>query len=81
MWLILPIFYLEAVSTKNVYKPLNMNDNKSKIGLGKKEMLEVMKCFICKIPSLKEFWITFSSRLKNYAPKICHVFQKVEIAT
>ena len=39
-----------------------MNDNNRKIGLGKKEMLEVKKCFICKTPSLKEFWIKFSRR-------------------
>ena len=58
-----------------------MNDNNRKIGLGKKEMLEVKKCFICKTPSLKEFWIKFSRRLKNYVPKICQVFQKVEVAT
>ena len=57
------------------------NNNNRKIGLGKKEMLEVKKCFICKTPSLKEFWIKFSRRLKNYVPKICRVFQKVEVAT
>ena len=58
-----------------------MNNNNRKIGLGKKEMLEVKKCFICKTPSLKEFWIKFSRRLKNYVPKICQIFQKVEVAT
>ena len=58
-----------------------MNDNNRKIGLGKKEMLEVKKWFICKNPSLKEFWIKFSRRLKNYVPKICQGFQKVEAAT
>ena len=34
-----------------------MNDNNRKIGLGKKEMLEVKKCF--KTPSLNKFWIKF----------------------
>ena len=46
-------FYQSSVCTKNVYKPEYMNDNNRKIGLGKKEMLEVKKCFICKNPSLK----------------------------
>ena len=64
-----------------MYINLNKNDNNRKIGLGKKEMIEVKKCFICKTPSLKEFWIKFSGRLKNYVPKICQVFQKVEVAT
>ena len=58
-----------------------MNDNNRKIELGKKEMLEVKKCFICKTPSLKGFWIKFSRRLKNYVLKICQVFQKVEVTT
>ena len=56
-----------------------MNDNNRKIGLGKKEMLEVKKCFICKTPSLNEFWIKFSRRLKNYVPKICQIFQKLQL--
>ena len=43
-----------------MYTNLNMNDNNRKKGLGKKEMLEVKKCFICKTTSLKEFWIKFS---------------------
>ena len=64
-----------------MYTNLNMNDNNRKIGLGKKEMLEVKEWFIWKIPSLKEFRIKFSRRLKNYVPKICQVFQKVEVAT
>ena len=34
---------------------LNMNDNKRKIGLGKKEMVEVKECFICKTLSIKWF--------------------------
>ena len=63
-----------------MYTNLNMNDNNRKIGLGKKEMLEVKKCFICKTLSLKEFWIKFSRRLKNYVSIICQVFQKVEVA-
>ena len=50
-----------------------MNDNNRKIWLGKKEMVEVKKCCICKTPSLKEFW--------NYVAKIFQVFQKVEVAT
>ena len=58
-----------------------MNDSNRKTGLDRKEILEVKKCFICKIPSLKEFWIKFSRRLKNYVAKICQVFQKVEVAT
>ena len=59
-----------------------MNDNNRKIGLGKKEKVEVRKCFICKTPFLKDFWIKFSRRLKNYVPKICQsVFQKVVVAT
>ena len=58
-----------------------MNDNNRKLGLGKKEMLEVKKNFICKTRSLEEFWIKFSRRLKNYVPKICKVFQKGEVAT
>ena len=57
-----------------------MNDNNRKIGLGKKQMLEVKKCFVCKTPSLKEFWIKFSRKLKNYMSKICQNFQKVEVA-
>ena len=64
-----------------MYTNLNMNDNNRKIGLGKKEMLEVKKWFICKTPSLKEFWIKFPRRLKNYVPKICQVLKKVEVAT
>ena len=80
MWLILPIFFLEAVCTKNVYK-LEYDDNNRKIELHKKEMLEVKKWFICKTPSLKEFCIKFSRRLKNYVPKICQVLKKVEVAT
>ena len=58
-----------------------MNDNNRKIVLGKKEMLEMKKCFISKTLSLKEFWIKFSRRLKNYMPKIYQNFQKVEAAT
>ena len=38
-----------------------MNDNNRKIGLGKKEILEVKKWF-CKTSSLKEFWINFFRR-------------------
>ena len=34
---------------------LNMNDNKRKIGLGKKRMVEVKECFICKTLSIKWF--------------------------
>ena len=55
--------------------------NNRKIGLGKKEMLEEKKCFICKTLSLKEFWIKISRRPKNYMPKICQNFQKVKAAT
>ena len=58
-----------------MYANLEINDNNRKIGLGKKEMLEVKKSFVCKTPSLKEF------RIKNYMPKICENFQKVEAAT
>ena len=45
-----------------MYTNLSMNDHNRKIGLGKKEMLEVKKRFICKTPSLKEFWIQFFRR-------------------
>ena len=38
-----------------MYTNLNMNDNNRNIELGKKEMFEVKKCFICKTSSLKEF--------------------------
>ena len=58
-----------------------MNDNNRKIGLGKKEMLEMKKCFICKTPFLKEFWIKICRRMKNFMPKICQSFQKVKAAT
>ena len=53
-----------------------MYDNNRNLGLGNKEMFEVKKCFICKTPSLNEFWITFSHRLKNYMPKICQNFRR-----
>ena len=45
-----------------MYTNPNMNDNNRKIGLCKKEMIEVKKSFICKNPSLKEFWIKFSAQ-------------------
>ena len=64
-----------------MYTNLNMNDNNRKIELRKEEMLEVKKWFIWKTPSLKEFWIKFPRRLKNYVPKICQVLKKVEVAT
>ena len=63
-----------------MFTTLNMNDKNRKIGLGKKEMFEVKKCFIWKTPSLKKFRIKFSRRLKNYMPKICQNLQKVEVA-
>ena len=77
--LILPTSFWK-LCVPRMFAKLNMNDHKRKIGLGKKEMFEVKKCFICKTPSLKEFWIKFSRRLKNYVPKICQNFRKVEVA-
>ena len=38
-----------------MFTNLNMNDNKRKIGFGKKEMLEGKKRFICKTRYIKEF--------------------------
>ena len=38
-----------------MFTNLNMNDNKRKIGFGKKEMLEGKKYFICKTLYVKEF--------------------------
>ena len=38
-----------------MFTNLNMNDNKRKIGFGKKGMLEGKKCFIGKTPSINEF--------------------------
>ena len=68
------------LSVPRMFTNLNMNDNNRKIGLGKKQMLEVKKCFVCKTPFLKKFWIKFSRKLKNYMSKICQNFQKVEVA-
>lgn len=60
-----------------------MNDNNRKIVLGKKEPFEGQKDtnFACKTPSIKEFWIQFSCKLKNDMPKICQHFQEVKVAT
>ena len=50
-----------------------MNDNKRKIGLGKKEIL--------KGKSFHKRTFRFFHKMKNYRPKICQIFQKVEVAT
>ena len=66
-----------------MFTKLNMNDNNRKTVLGKKEPFKVEKDthFISKTPSLQEWWIHFSQKLKNDIPKICKTFQKVKVAT
>ena len=63
-----------------MFANLNMNDNKRKIGLGKKEMLEGKKTFYLQNSFHKRIF-KFSRRLKNDMPKICQIFQKVESAS
>ena len=57
-----------------MFTKLKMIDHSKQIGLNKKETC-VRK------HSLKETWIHFSCRIKNYMPNICQNFQKVEVAT
>ena len=59
---------------------LNMNNNKRKIGLGKKEMLEGKEMFYLQ-NSFQKRNFKFSRGVKNYIPIICQIFQKVEVAT
>ena len=62
-----------------MYTNLNMNDNNRKLGLGKKEMFKIKKCFKnFELNFPQEFWIKFSLSLKTYVPNICQVFRKVE---
>ena len=57
-----------------------MNNNKRKIGLGKKEMLEGKEMFYLQ-NSFQKRNFKFSRGVKNYIPIICQIFQKVEVAT
>ena len=63
-----------------MFRKLITNDNKKKKDLGKKETCKVFKGthLICKTPFLKEFWIQFSRRPKNYMHEICQDFQKAD---
>ena len=53
-WLLLNVIFWR-LCVPRMFTNLNMNDNKRKIGFGKKEMLEGKKYFICKTLSVKEF--------------------------
>ena len=63
-----------------MFTKLTTNDNNKKKGLVKKETCKVFKGthLIYKTPFLKEFWIQFSRRLKNYMHEICQDFQKAD---
>ena len=63
-----------------MFTNLNVNDKKRKIGFGKKEMPEGKKMFYLQ-NSFHKRMFKFSRRLKNYMPKICPIFQNVEVAT
>ena len=56
------------------------NNNKRKIGLGKKEMLDGKEMLYLQ-NSFQKRNFKFSHSVKNYIPKICQIFQKVEVAT
>ena len=73
-----PIVFSEVACTKNVYKV--EYERQRKIGLGKWRLNCRKTHFICKTPFLKEFWIQFSRRLKNFIPEICQIwsFQKAD---